>query len=117
MSKVSGLADDLVLALARKVRIVAPIPGKNRIGFELPNDKRHPVNMRELVEDRRFQSLDVPLPVILGHDIVGNPVYADLASMPHCIVAGATARANRSVSTSRSRRFSAGARRRSCACS
>ena len=90
VSRVAALADDLALALARKVRIVAPIPGKNRIGFELPNDKRHAVNMRELVEDRRFQTLDVPLPVILGRDIVGNPVYADLASMPHCIVAGAT---------------------------
>jgi S-DNA-T family DNA segregation ATPase FtsK/SpoIIIE len=48
------------------------------------------VNLRDLVEDRRFQTLDVPLPVVLGRDIVGNPVYADLASMPHAIVAGAT---------------------------
>jgi S-DNA-T family DNA segregation ATPase FtsK/SpoIIIE len=84
------LADDLALALARKVRIVAPIPGKNRIGFELPNDRRVPVNLRDLVEDRRFQTLDAPLPVVLGRDILGNPVYADLASMPHVIVAGAT---------------------------
>jgi DNA segregation ATPase FtsK/SpoIIIE, S-DNA-T family len=90
VSKVSALADDLALALAKKVRIVAPIPGKNRIGFELPNDKRLPVVFRDLVEDRRFQTLDVPLPVVLGRDIVGNPVYADLASMPHAIVAGAT---------------------------
>jgi S-DNA-T family DNA segregation ATPase FtsK/SpoIIIE len=90
VSKVSGLADDLALALARKVRIVAPIPGKNRIGFELPNDKRVKVVLRDLVEDRRFQLLDAPLPVVLGRDIVGNPVYADLASMPHVIVAGAT---------------------------
>jgi S-DNA-T family DNA segregation ATPase FtsK/SpoIIIE len=90
VSKVAGLADDLALALARKVRIVAPIPGKNRIGFELPNDKRVRVVLRDLVEDRRFQSLDVPLPVVLGRDILGNPVYADLASMPHVIVAGAT---------------------------
>lgn len=90
VSKVAALADDLALALAKKVRIVAPIPGKNRIGFELPNEKRVPVNLRDLVEDRRFQSLDVPLPVVLGRDIVGNPVYADLASMPHAIVAGAT---------------------------
>ncbi len=90
VSRVAALADDLALALAKKVRIVAPIPGKNRIGFELPNEKRLPVNLRELVEDRRFQSLDVPLPVVLGRDIVGNPVYADLASMPHVIVAGAT---------------------------
>jgi len=90
VSKVAALADDLALALAKKVRIVAPIPGKNRIGFELPNEKRVPVILRDLVEDRRFQTLDVPLPVVLGRDIVGNPVYADLASMPHAIVAGAT---------------------------
>jgi DNA segregation ATPase FtsK/SpoIIIE, S-DNA-T family len=90
VSKVAGLADDLALALARKVRIVAPIPGKNRIGFELPNDRRVPVVLRDLIEDRRFQTLDVPLPTVLGRDILGNPVYADLASMPHVIVAGAT---------------------------
>ena len=90
VSKVAGLADDLALALARKVRIVAPIPGKNRIGFELPNKHRIPVNLRELVEDRRFQSMNAPLPVVLGRDIQGHPVYADLASMPHMIVAGAT---------------------------
>ncbi len=90
VSKVAGLADDLALALARKVRIVAPIPGKNRIGFELPNDRRVKVVLRDLIEDRRFQTLDVPLPTVLGRDILGNPVYADLASMPHVIVAGAT---------------------------
>ncbi|WP_394835074.1 DNA translocase FtsK 4TM domain-containing protein [Pendulispora rubella] len=90
VSKVASLADDLALALARKVRIVAPIPGKNRIGFELPNERRIPVSLRDLVEDRRFQTLDAPLPVVLGRDILGAPVYADLASMPHVIVAGAT---------------------------
>jgi S-DNA-T family DNA segregation ATPase FtsK/SpoIIIE len=90
VSKVASLADDLALALARKVRIVAPIPGKNRIGFELPNERRVPVNLRDLVEDRRFQTMEAPLPVVLGRDILGNPVYADLASMPHVIVAGAT---------------------------
>ena len=90
VSKVAGLADDLALALARKVRIVAPIPGKNRIGFELPNDRRVKVVLRDLIEDRRFQTLDVPLPIVMGRDILGNPVYADLASMPHVIVAGAT---------------------------
>ena len=90
VARVASLADDLALALAKKVRIVAPIPGKNRIGFELPNEKRLAVNLRDLIDDRRFQTLDVPLPVVLGRDIVGNPVYADLASMPHVIVAGAT---------------------------
>jgi S-DNA-T family DNA segregation ATPase FtsK/SpoIIIE len=90
VSKVASLADDLALALARKVRIVAPIPGKNRIGFELPNARRVPVSLRDLVEDRRFQTMDAALPVVLGRDILGNPFYADLASMPHVIVAGAT---------------------------
>ncbi len=90
VARVASLADDLALALAKKVRIVAPIPGKNRIGFELPNERRLPVNLRDLIDDRRFQTLDCPLPVVLGRDIVGNPVYADLASMPHVIVAGAT---------------------------
>ena len=92
VSKVAGLSDDLALGLSRKVRIIAPIPGKSRIGFEIPNDERCPVNLRELVEDERFLSLakKAPLPVVLGRDIVGAPFYADLSSMPHVIVAGAT---------------------------
>ena len=92
VSKVASLADDLALGLSRKVRIIAPIPGKSRIGFEIPNDQRIPVNLRELVEDPRFAALaeKAPLPVVLGRDIVGAPFYADLASMPHVIVAGAT---------------------------
>ena len=90
VSKVAGLADDLALGLARKVRILAPIPGKNRIGFEIPNEQRIPVNLRELIEDRRFQEMKAPLPCVLGRDIIGTPYFADLASMPHVIVAGAT---------------------------
>lgn len=92
VSKVAGLADDLALGLSRKVRIVAPIPGKSRIGFELPNDRREPVYLKDLIEDARFLDLGkrAPLPVVLGRDIVGAPYYADLASMPHVIVAGAT---------------------------
>ena len=90
VSKVASLADDLALGLSRKVRIVAPIPGKNRIGFEVPNDRRLPVVMRELVEDKRFLDMKVPLPCVLGRDIIGAPFFADLASMPHVIVAGAT---------------------------
>jgi S-DNA-T family DNA segregation ATPase FtsK/SpoIIIE len=90
VSKVAGLTDDLTLAMARKVRIVAPIPGKSRVGFELPNDQQLPVVLRDLMGDSRFQSLDVPLPVVLGRDTLGGPVFADLAAMPHAIVAGAT---------------------------
>ena len=91
VSKVAALADDLALGLSRKVRIVAPIPGKNRIGFELPNEQRvpgHPARARRGpplpgAERRRC-------PCVLGRDIVGAPFFADLASMPHVIVAGAT---------------------------
>ncbi len=90
VARVAGLVHEVTMAFARKVRIVAPIPGKNRIGFELENLRRAVVNLRDLVEDRRFQSLDAALPLVLGRDIVGNPVYADLATMPHVIVAGAT---------------------------
>ncbi len=92
VSKVASLADDLALGLSRKVRIIAPIPGKSRIGFELPNDERIAVNLKELVEDQRFIALSerAPLPVVLGRDIVGAPFYADLASFPHIILAGAT---------------------------
>jgi S-DNA-T family DNA segregation ATPase FtsK/SpoIIIE len=92
VSKVAAMSDDLALGLSRKVRIIAPIPGKGRIGFELPNDTRAPVNLRELIEDQRFAKLAerAPLPVVMGRDIVGGPFYADLSAMPHVIVAGAT---------------------------
>jgi S-DNA-T family DNA segregation ATPase FtsK/SpoIIIE len=90
VSKVASLADDLALGLSRKVRIIAPIPGKNRIGFEIPNEQRIPVNLRELIEDRRFVEMKAPLPCVLGRDIIGAPYFADLSSMPHVIVAGAT---------------------------
>ena len=90
VSKVAGLVDDIALALGRKVRIIAPIPGKNRIGVELPNEKTVPVVLRDLIEDPRFRDLDAALPVVLGRDTAGEPVYADLAAMPHVIVGGAT---------------------------
>ncbi|MEO8183785.1 MAG: DNA translocase FtsK [Deltaproteobacteria bacterium] len=92
VSKVAAMSDDLALGLSRKVRIIAPIPGKGRIGFEIPNDVRAAVNLRELIEDQRFEKLSerAPLPVVMGRDIVGGPFYADLAAMPHVIVAGAT---------------------------
>jgi S-DNA-T family DNA segregation ATPase FtsK/SpoIIIE len=91
VSKIAGLADDLAMALAaQKVRIVAPIPGKARVGFELPNEKRKTVYLREILEDGRWSDLDGALPMALGQDIAGQPVYTDLATMPHVLVAGAT---------------------------
>ncbi len=90
VSKIAGLADDLAMSLGCQVRIIAPIPGKKRVGFEVPNRERRTVNLRELIEDRKFQGMKSPLPVVLGRDIVGKPFYADLAAMPHVLVAGAT---------------------------
>jgi S-DNA-T family DNA segregation ATPase FtsK/SpoIIIE len=90
VSKVTGLVDDMALALGGKVRILAPIPGKNRIGFEVPNDKQAPVALRDLIEDHRFGANGAALPIVLGRDSSGAPIYADLAAMPHVIVAGAT---------------------------
>lgn len=91
VSKIAGLADDLAMALAaQKVRIVAPIAGKARVGFELPNDVRQIVPLREILEDRRWEKQGGALPMALGKDIGGQPVYADLARMPHLLVAGAT---------------------------
>ena len=91
VSKIAGLADDLAMALAaQKVRIVAPIAGKARVGFELPNDFRQTVHLRGILEDRRWERQGGALPMALGKDIGGQPVYADLARMPHLLVAGAT---------------------------
>ena len=91
VSKIAGLADDLAMALAaQKVRIVAPIAGKARVGFELPNEHRQTVPLREILEDRRWEKHTGALPMALGKDIGGQPVYADLARMPHLLVAGAT---------------------------
>jgi len=91
IAKIAGLADDLAMALAaQKVRIVAPIPGKARVGFELPNDQRQTVYLRQVLEDERWRRLKGALPVAFGKDIAGQPVYGDLAKMPHLLVAGAT---------------------------
>jgi S-DNA-T family DNA segregation ATPase FtsK/SpoIIIE len=91
VSKIASLADDLAMALAaEKVRIVAPIPGKARVGFELPNKYRETVYLRELLEDERWRKHDGLLPVCFGKDIAGQPVFGDLSKMPHLLVAGAT---------------------------
>lgn len=91
LAKIARLSDDIAMSLeANRVRIVAPIPGKNRVGFEIPNAKRQMVYLRELLETEAFQSLGGALPVAFGKDVVGAPFFADLATMPHLIVAGAT---------------------------
>lgn len=91
ISKITGLADDLALNLAATgVRIEAPIPGKAAVGIEVPNKNRNTVRMRELIECNSFQTAKGKLSVALGRDIAGQPVVADLAKMPHLLIAGTT---------------------------
>src|SRR5216683_6759837 len=91
VSQIVNLADDLALALrAPAVRILAPIPGEAAVGIEIPNGKREPVYLRELLTAEEFKTAASPLTVALGKDIAGRPVWADLAAMPHLLIAGAT---------------------------
>ncbi len=91
VSKIAGLADDLAMKLkAVAVRIQAPIPGTDSIGIEVPNDERANVSFRELIEGNAFHNSSSLLTMALGKNISGSPVAADLAKMPHLLIAGAT---------------------------
>ena len=91
ISKVAGLSDDLALTLrAQSIRIVAPIPGKAAIGIEIPNNQRETVYLQEILSSSAYTDTKSKLPIALGKDITGSAVVADLAKMPHLLVAGAT---------------------------
>lgn len=91
INKIVNLSDDLALALrAISIRIIAPIPGKDAIGIEIPNDVRESVTFKEIVTSSAFVNLNSPITLCLGNDIVGQPVAADLSKMPHLLIAGAT---------------------------
>jgi S-DNA-T family DNA segregation ATPase FtsK/SpoIIIE len=91
LARIAARSDDIAMSLAvNKVRIVAPIPGKGRVGFEIPNSQRKTVYLRELIDAEAFNRIGGALPVALGKDVVGAPFFSDLAAMPHLIVAGAT---------------------------
>ncbi|MEN0109226.1 MAG: DNA translocase FtsK 4TM domain-containing protein [Planctomycetota bacterium] len=91
LSKITGLADDLAIALrAPSVRIVAPIPGKNTVGIEAPNDTRQIVRLREVIEETGGQVRRMKIPIYLGKDVAGNPMAVDLAALPHLLIAGRT---------------------------
>src|SRR5207244_2498736 len=91
VSRIASLADDLAMAMeALRVRIVAPIPGKGVVGIEVPNKQRETVVLRELVEQDAFQKSHSKLAMCLGKDIEGMPYVADLAKMPHLLIAGTT---------------------------
>ena len=87
----ANLSNDLALAMrATSIRIVAPIPGRGAVGVEVPNPTPEMVGFRELVEASDFRSARAALPIALGKDLEGKPVIADLAKMPHLLIAGAT---------------------------
>jgi len=91
LSKITALSSDLSLALAsHPIRIEAPIPGKPLVGIEIPNKKRALVRLKDLIEDPKFQNNASHLTISLGKDVSGTPMFADLARMPHLLVAGST---------------------------
>jgi S-DNA-T family DNA segregation ATPase FtsK/SpoIIIE len=91
LSKITGLADDLAIALrVPSVRIVAPIPGKNTVGIEVPNETRQVVRLREVIEETNGKARKMKIPLFLGKDVSGNPLTVDLSTLPHLLIAGRT---------------------------
>ena len=91
VSKIANLADDIALNLAAEtIRIEAPIPGKQAVGIEVPNSEKETVHFRDVVESDDFQDNKSKLSVALGKDVAGNMAIADIAKMPHALIAGAT---------------------------
>ncbi|MCZ7667094.1 MAG: DNA translocase FtsK [Chloroflexi bacterium] len=93
VGKIASLADDLALALqARSIRIQAPVPGKGYVGIEVPNTAKALVSLRDVMEAETYQKIarKSPLAIGLGQDVAGIPIAADLAAMPHVLIAGTT---------------------------
>ena len=91
ISKIASLENDIAIALrAPSVRIVAPIPGKNTVGIEIPNEARQTVHLRDVIEEADDKVAKLNIPVFLGKDVSGNPMVVDLAKMPHLLIAGRT---------------------------
>ena len=91
LAKIANLADDLAIALrVPSVRIVAPIPGKNSVGIEVPNTTRQMVRLREVIEETQSKSRTMKIPLYFGKDVAGNPMVFDMASLPHLLIAGRT---------------------------
>ncbi|MDD5584072.1 MAG: DNA translocase FtsK 4TM domain-containing protein [Candidatus Omnitrophica bacterium] len=91
IQKISALADDIALAMkSSSVRVVAPIPGRGTVGVEVPNEKKHLVSFREVLEEKAFITSPSKLTLTIGKDVSGNAVVADLKDMPHLLIAGTT---------------------------
>ncbi|NNC38225.1 MAG: cell division protein FtsK [Acidimicrobiales bacterium] len=89
-SRVINLSDDIARSMAAQSARVAVVPGRNAIGIEMPNRRRETVYLKEMLNSRAFKECGAALPLALGEDIGGKPVFADLAKMPHLLVAGTT---------------------------
>ena len=91
VAQIAGLRKDLALALsAERMRIEAPVPGRPYVGIEVPNPKSSIVRLRPILESEAFYSIGSQLTIALGRDVSGNPIVADLGSMPHMLIAGTT---------------------------
>jgi len=91
IERISGLSNNLALSLkATSVRVQAPVPGKGVVGVEVPNSIANMVSLREILEGQTWQSGKAKLPLVLGKDVGGNDIVADLTEMPHLLIAGAT---------------------------
>ena len=91
IAKIASLSNTLSMALAaHPIRIETPIPGKPLVGIEVPNKQKAEVRLRTIMEDSRFESLESSLRLVLGRDVSGAPIFADLSKMPHLLVAGST---------------------------
>jgi len=91
VSKILNLQDDLAMALsAETIRIQAPIPGKDVVGIEIPNEVVDTIYLREILDDKLFKDSASPLTIVLGKDIVGKPFITDLKKLPHLLIAGTT---------------------------
>ena len=91
VSKIIGLSDEIKLNLAvPDIRIEAPIPGKAAVGIEIPNKQARSVSLRELIDSESFSSQKSPISFAVGEDITGKPIMADIAKMPHLLIAGST---------------------------
>ena len=91
VSKIASLESDLALSMsALSIRIIAPIPGKNAVGIEIPNKNRQSVSIKELLQTSEFKNSKSPLTAALGKDVIGRPYMSDICKMPHLLVAGTT---------------------------
>ncbi|MCL2775268.1 MAG: DNA translocase FtsK [Oscillospiraceae bacterium] len=90
VNSIENLVKDISLNLAADVRIESPIPGKSAIGVEVPNKNREIVHLRALLEEPQFTNAASKITIALGMDVAGNPIYSDIAKMPHLLIAGAT---------------------------